>query len=105
MIDYTFIINTAIKIIAAIISIVITCQIKPWLEAKIGKEKLDRLVLIVTELVRCAEQMLKEDDPTGEKRKAYVVQQLVDLGYEITEPINAIIESQVLALHKDKEDK
>ena len=100
--QYTELINIGLKILAAIISIILTCKVKPWLEQKLGKEKLDQMIIIVKELVASAEQMLKSDDPTGEKRKAYVTQQLIAMGYKMTEQLNAIIESQVWTLNQEK---
>jgi len=50
--------------------------------------------------VEAAEQMLKDDDPDGTKRKAYVIEQLCVLGYTITEEINAYIESEVYKLNQ-----
>lgn len=100
--NYTELINVGLKLLAAIISIIITCKVKPWLEEKIGKEKLEISMKYVTSLVAAAEQMLKEDDPDGTMRKRYVIEQLTMMGYEITEQLNAIIEAEVWKLNQDK---
>lgn len=89
-----------IRIIGAVIAIFLTSKVAPWLNEKISKEQAEKLILITRQLVNSAEQTLKIEDPTGERRKAYVEAQLVAMGYELTEAVNAIIESQVLTLHQ-----
>lgn len=55
----------------------------------------DELRKIIFDFVKAAEQTLKADDPTGELRRKFVLDQLTALGYEITDTIKAAIESAV----------
>ena len=48
--------------------------------------------------VEAADQMLKKVDPTGEKRKEYVIKCLEELGIMQSAYINALIEQAVLGL-------
>lgn len=90
-------------IIAKILGALIACgiiylipQINEWLKERIGEEKAEKLGRIISELVEAAEQMYKAEDPDGSIRKKYVEDQLKALGYELTEYINGLIESEVL---------
>lgn len=62
---------------------------------KIQEEHLREVVMV---LVEAAEQLLKEMDPTGEKRKQYVKDQLELLGIKYSPYIDSLIESSVLNL-------
>lgn len=57
------------------------------------------LLLLIDSFVEAAEQLLKDADPTGSKRKAYVEEQLTALGYAVTEQIDAYIEAAVYELN------
>lgn len=63
-----------------------------YLKGKFENENLDKFI---EECVKAAEQMYKLEDPSGDKRLAYVQKMLVEAGYEMTEAIRAIIESKV----------
>ena len=67
-----------------------------YIKEKAESEKLDRFVDC---LVQAAEQMLRNDDPTGGKRLAYVQQQLIEAGYELTDALRALIESKVYKIN------
>lgn len=102
-IDVNFILEIVVKILAAgVIALIgmLLPKVKQYLTEKFGQDKIDKVGELVNVFVAAAEQLLKQDDPTGEKRKAYVVDQLKALGYEVTEWINAYIESAVYNLNK-----
>lgn len=104
-IDVNAVLEIVIKILAAgVITLVgmLLPKVKQYLAEKFGQGSIDKLNNLVSIFVAAAEQLLKEEDPTGEKRKAYVVDQLKALGYEITEAINGYIESAVYNLNKNK---
>lgn len=61
------------------------------------------LDMVIYELVCAAEQTLKIGDPDGRKRKAYVVEQLNNLGVAITDLINAKIEAAVYEVNQTQE--
>lgn len=93
-------------IIARILGALIACgiiylipQINVWLKERIGEEKTEKLERVIGELVGAAEQMYKTEDPDGSIRKHYVEEQLKALGYELTEYINSLIESEVLHIN------
>ena len=95
-----------LEIIARILGALLACgviyfipKINTYLNEKLGEEKAAKLKRLVIELVRAAEQLYKEEDPDGTIRKKYVEEQLKALGYEITEYINGLIESEVFVLN------
>ena len=75
-------------------------RLNAWLAARTENEKAARLLSTIAEYVRAADQMYKAEDPTGELRNNYVKEQLTSIGIEITEEVDAHIESAVLQLHK-----
>ena len=92
--------NTLIPLIlktyVIIFLVVITPKVKVLINKFLARNENDKLRSLVKTFVEAAEQMLKEQDPTGEKRKQYVVEQLQLLNVEITNYINALIEQEVL---------
>lgn len=75
-------------------------KMKAYLEAKMQSIENDDLALLIASFVEAAEQMFKVDDPTGQKRKEYVIAQLKELGYVITSQIDAYIESAVYEINQ-----
>lgn len=53
----------------------------------------------IADLVAAAEQMYKKDDPDGTERLHYVQAMLVEAGYEVTELVQAMIESKVFSIN------
>lgn len=95
-----------LEIIARILGALLACgliyfipKINAYLNEALGEEKAAKLKRIIAELVRAAEQLYKEEDPDGTIRKKYVEGQLEALGYELTEYVNSLIESEVLILN------
>ena len=76
-------------------------KIKTWLEAKISSEGTAKVLLLIENFVTAADQLYKADDPTGVIRKKYVEDQLKQLGYVITDELNAFIESAVKKCNKE----
>ena len=99
------IIDILIKLVAIILIAYVLPAFKNWLVTKVGEEKAAKLAEYIEKFVRAAEQMYKEVDETGEKRKQYVIDQLRDLGYTITDEINARIESEVFDINLFNEPK
>ncbi len=75
-------------------------KLKAYLEARIDSMENDDLALLIASFVEAAEQLFKVDDPTGQKRKEYVIKQLTELGYTITSQIDALIESAVYEINQ-----
>ena len=92
------ILDIVVKILAALLTMGITyvlTKVKKFLESRMSETDMDMLENLISSFCQAAEQQFKEDDPTGEKRLEYVKEQLVKLGYEITDLIQAEIESAV----------
>lgn len=74
-------------------------EAKSFLIAKKEEIQDEKLRMLIESFVEAAEQLLKDADPTGEKRKQYVEQNLEQLGYVITSEINAQIEACVFDIN------
>ena len=75
--------------------LVLLKHIKAALDAKVEAGKAGELDLLIADFVAAAEQLLKQDDPDGSKRKQYVTDCLMAIGIAITDEINARIEAAV----------
>lgn len=73
--------------------------IKEVLKAKVEAQQASELDRLIYDFVAAAEQQLKQDDPDGTKRKAYVVEQLNAVGIAISQEINARIEAAVYEIN------
>lgn len=96
------IVNILGKLIAAAFVSVIYFALKEaksFLITKKEEVQDERLRMLIESFVEAAEQLLKDADPTGEKRKQYVEQNLEQLGYVITSEINAQIEACVFDIN------
>lgn len=74
-------------------------KLKEFVNSKIKDIEDSKLRDLVETFVNAAEQLLKDEDPTGEKRKEYVVNQLHLLEIEVTGLVNAMIEEEVFRLN------
>lgn len=74
-------------------------KLKEFVSSKIKDIEDKKLRDLVETFVNAAEQLLKDEDPTGEKRKEYVVNQLHLLEIEATGLVNAMIEDEVFRLN------
>ena len=99
-------IDIIIKLLAAVLAYAGICLAKrasDFFKSKMSAEDAAKLDQFIGELTEAADQMLKRDDPDGTKRYAYVVDMLIEAGYEITDIIRAKIESAVFRLPHDIE--
>lgn len=95
-------INMIVEVVFALFAlggIYCLTQISKRLKAEIEEGEANEFEELLYMFVRAAEQMFKKDDPTGDKRKAYVVERLCELGVKITEEVNALIEAAVFDLN------
>ena len=76
-------------------------KISGWLEANTTDKEEAAIRAAVKSFCRAAEQLMKEDDPTGAKRNAYVIAQLEALGVAITESVLAMIEGEVFDINQE----
>lgn len=70
-----------------------------WLKTNLDEKEEVLLDQFIADLVAAAEQMYKKDDPDGTERLHYVQAMLVEAGYEITEFVQAMIESKVFSIN------
>ena len=70
-----------------------------WLKANLDEKEEAVLDKFIAELVAAAEQMYKKDDYDGSERLNYVQSMLVEAGYEVTEFVQAMIESKVFEIN------
>ena len=92
--DYMTILEIIVKIVAVIVTGYIIPKLRAYLSAKLTAERMAELDRLVKAFVEAAEQTLDN----GVDKKAYVVKQLQDLGYEITSELDALIEAAVYGL-------
>lgn len=91
-------ITVILKAVLAIISVVITTVIVPYVKERIGQDKYNKLVEYTKFAVRCAEQLYTPEE--WEQKKAYVSQYITekatDLGIGLNEQdIDLLIEGVV----------
>lgn len=96
-IDITVIINTAIALIAAII----TAFVIPWIKSKTTEKQRENIVAWVKIAVAAAEQIFTGSGRGGEKKK-YVLEFLKEKGFTLDETsVNAAIEAAVKQLNSE----
>ena len=95
--------NGMVQIILAVIALmgtVITAIVVPLIKAKYDAEKRSKVYEYIEIAVNAAEQILKVEDPTGEKRKQFVVDYLNDKGLKISvQDLNMMVEAAVNQLN------
>ena len=74
-------------------------KLRAWLTARAGREAAEEVLALAGIFAQAAEQLLKEEDPTGEKRMRYVTERLEELGVEVTEAVVAMVESAVWSIN------
>ena len=98
----TEIIELAVKALFGLLAIGgiwLVGYVKDVLKAKTEAEQAGELDRLIYDFVAAAEQMLKEKDPTGKLRKQYVTENLMALGFAISQEINARIEAAVYGIN------
>lgn len=87
-----------IKAVIALVSVLITGLLIPYIRTKMDTEKFAKLSELVNIFVGAAEQLYTSEQ--GTEKKQYVLAKLAEAGYRVEEAeIDAMIESAVLALH------
>ncbi len=99
-IDIDTITTLAARIIAILLAGFILPKLRAYLSARLSAEEWSALVKLITALCEAAEQTLKDEDPSGKHRKAYVVSELKELGYDITDQVDALIEAAVYGINE-----
>ena len=76
-----------------------------WLKSILDEKGDAKLDMFIAELVAAAEQMYKKEDPDGSIRLDYVQEMLVAAGYDVTNAVQALIESKVFEINLLREGK
>lgn len=76
-------------------------KLKAYIETQKAYVKNEDARKLIESFVEAAEQLLKMDDPTGQKRKEYVISMLKEIGAEIDAGLDAEIEAAVYRLNHD----
>jgi len=79
----------------------LTPKVKAWLDARTDKDTQDQIHQLVESFTRAAEQLYHDTDPNGEKRKCFVMDQLQQMGVEITEAVLNMIEGSVWEINTE----
>ena len=101
--EYSEILKLLVELLGTLVGcaiLTIIPKLKDWLKSKSEKEDSNNVYSLATVFVEAAEQQFKAEDPTGKLRKEYVEKCFVELGIEVTEAVNAIIEACVFRLPK-----
>lgn len=98
--DITFVIEIAVTIISA----VLTGFLIPFVRSRLTAEKKERLEFWLSVAVRAAEQLFKNAEKAGTKKKDYVLGFLLSKGlvFDVDE-VTALIESEVYKLKESAE--
>lgn len=70
-----------IKAVLAIVSVLVTTVLVPYIKEKLGEDKYNKLVEFTKYAVRCAEQIYTPEE--WEKKKAYVSQYITEKAEEM----------------------
>lgn len=73
----------------------------PWLKAKLGAEKLAKIVDTIDIFVAAAEQIAERDGYGHEWKKQHVIEMLEKNGYTVDDTIDDYIEAAVIRLHNE----
>lgn len=96
------VLSIIIKVAGTIVGAVLVYLVKvasSYLKGKLKQADYDKLDNFVGSLVSAAEQLYKEEDPDGTMRLEYVQDMLIKAGYDLTDSLNALIESWVYAIN------
>ena len=96
------IINIIIKVVATLLAFGAAWlgrYLVSFLKTNLDEKQTVILDQFIADLVAAAEQMYKKDDPSGSIRIDYVKTMLVEAGYDITEAVQAMIESKVFSIN------
>ena len=92
----------AVLLVLGLLGIWLVGWLKDALKARVESEQATQLDRLIYDFVAAAEQTLKEGDPDGSKRKAYVTENLMALGIAISQEINARIEAAVFGINLEQ---
>lgn len=100
------IINAVIKLLAILLGVGLAYLgklIAVWIKGRFEEREFEKLRDFISTFVAAAEQLYYHCDDTGSIRRNYVTDQLVALGYEITDTIYNLLESKVFEINLAKQ--
>ena len=101
-------VSVIIKAVVAILSVVVTTVIVPYVKQRLGDDKYAELTNYVEWAVRCAEQLYSPEEYKEKKEYVmnYIIAKAAELKIELTEnDINILVEGIVNLVKHDKEGK
>lgn len=93
-------VGIAILILCFLLGVCINA-VRNWLKIRKDTHTNTQLDVIIGDLVDAADQVYRNIDSTGTIRNAYVKDNLIQLGYQITDYVNAKIEAKVYNAHNN----
>lgn len=90
--------DLVVKLIFAIISVVITGYLLPWIKTYMGAEKMDALMVFIEKCVEAAEKLFLPEEKSTKKEyvRQLAIQRLNELGISMSEEaLDALIEGFV----------
>ena len=102
------VVSVIIKAVIAILSVVITTVVIPYIKNKMGEDKYAELVNYVEWAVRCAEQLYTPEQWAEKKDYVmkYILEKAKEMNINLTEnDINILVEGIVNLVKHDKEEK
>lgn len=94
-------ITTILEVAITLLSAVLTGFLIPFVRSRLSTEKKERLEFWIRTAVKAAEQIFKNSEKAGIKKKDWVVQFLLSKGlvFDVDE-VTALIESEVYRLNR-----
>lgn len=94
-------ITTILEVAITLLSAVLTGFLIPFVRSRLSAEKKERLEFWIKTAVKAAEQIFKNSEKAGIKKKDWVVQFLLSKGlvFDVDE-VTALIESEVYRLNR-----
>lgn len=99
------ILNIIIKLAGALVGVFAVWVLNSatnYLKGKLTASEQEQLRTFISALVAAAEQLYRAEDPDGNVRLGYVQGMLIEAGYDLTDAVRALIESEVYSLNSNK---
>lgn len=97
--EYSYVVDCIIKIVMAILSVVVSVVVVPWLKnTAVPWMKEKRLYTICSRFVKAAEKMAESGAIEKDEKKDFVIAALKSKGIDITGEVTSYIESAVKEL-------
>jgi len=77
--------NEVIGAIIGLLGTIITVVLVPYIKAKTTAKQRENIGILISKTAEAAEQLFKNQDPTGEKRRRFIVDYLNEKGINVDE--------------------